>query len=78
MNYERVKALGTLSTKPDGSRREVGIVSWNDRPAKLDIRTFKSDGTPGPGNIGKLTLTRKEAELLRNILSALNLEDIPE
>jgi hypothetical protein len=78
MKHETVKHLGTLSVASKGSRREVGIVSWNDRPAKLDIRTWLSDGSAAHNDVGKLTLTRKEAELLRNILNALDLEDIPE
>jgi hypothetical protein len=78
MECKIVKLLGTLSAKPDGSRREVGIVSWNGRSAKLDIRTWLADGRAAHKSTGALTLTRKEAELLRNILDALDLEDIPE
>jgi hypothetical protein len=75
---EIVKRFGTLSASKNGSRREVALVSWNGRPAKLDIRTWLADGRAARNGTGKLTLTRKEAELLRNILNALDFGDIPE
>jgi hypothetical protein len=78
MEYKIVKALGTLSAEPDGSRREVGLVSWDGGPVRLDIRTWRRGGWAAPAKVGRVRLTRKETELLRNILNDLDLEDIPE
>jgi hypothetical protein len=75
--YEIIKRLGTLSVEESGGRREVGIVSWNGGPAMLDIRTWRR-GRSAPNPVGKIRLTCKETELLRNTLHELNLEDIPE
>ena len=76
MEYEILKRLGVLSARPDGSDREVCLVRWGAGPVKLDVRRIKD------GEIMRVrpssTFTRKEAELFRNILNDLDLEEIPE
>jgi hypothetical protein len=76
MVYKLIRRLGILSAKPDGSTREVCIIAWNDGPAKLDIKRI-SDGDLMRA-AKSTTFTRKEAELLRNILNDLDLGEIPE
>jgi hypothetical protein len=76
VEYEIVKMLGVLSARPGGATREVAIVGWNGKPPKLDIREY-SEGKPlmkRPSG----TFTRKETELLRDILNDLDPEEIPE
>lgn len=61
-NYEVVEHIGTLSESPSGWTRELNFVSWNDRPAKYDIR----DWSPDHEKMGKgLTFTKEELELLK-------------
>ena len=56
-----VKHIATLSTSPKGWQREVNLVSWNRRPAKLDVR----DWDPYHEKMGKgITLTNEEADKL--------------
>lgn len=64
--YEIVKHIGTVSTSPDGKYAlEVNMVSYNDAPAKVDIRTWnKATGQMYKG----ITLTHDEAVSLGQIL----------
>jgi hypothetical protein len=76
MEHEILKRFGVLSTRPDGSSREVCLIRWGGGSAKLDIRRIKGDEVMRIKP--SCTFTRKEAELLRNVLSDLDLEEIPE
>lgn len=61
-NYEVVEHIGVLSESPSGWMRELNLVSWNDRPAKYDIR----DWSPDHEKMGKgLTFTKEELDLLK-------------
>lgn len=61
IKYEIVKEIGVLSETPSGWRKEVNLVSWNDKPAKLDIR----DWSPEHEKMGKgITLSDEEASKL--------------
>ena len=63
--YEIVENLGVLSEKPNGWRKEVNFVSWNEREAKLDIR----DWSPDHKRMSKgVTFTEEESQLLYEIL----------
>ncbi|MDN6168036.1 MAG: PC4/YdbC family ssDNA-binding protein, partial [Lactococcus lactis] len=54
-SYEIIESFGVLSQSPSGWTRELNLVSWNDRPAKYDIR----DWSPDHEKMGKgLTYTK--------------------
>jgi hypothetical protein len=76
MECKILKRFGVLSTRPDGSSREVCLICWSAGSAKLDVRRIKDDAIMRikPSS----TFTRKEAELLRDILNRLDLTEIPE
>ncbi len=60
--------LGVLSTSPKGWTKEVNRVSWNGRPAKLDIREW----APDHAKMGKgVTLSEEEVKALKEILETL-------
>ncbi len=40
IKYEVVKHIGVLSENSNGWKKELNLVSWNDRPAKYDIRDW--------------------------------------
>ena len=62
INYELEEHIGVLSESPSGWTRELNLVSWNDRPAKYDIR----DWSPDHEKMGKgLTFTEEELDLLK-------------
>ncbi len=55
----------TLAEIGEAGKR-LCFVSWNNNPAKLDLRKWKDDGTPGRG----MTLTNDEARELLDALTA--------
>ena len=59
-----VKKIGVLSKKDNGYSKQINLVSWNDREAKLDIREW----SPADKAIKGITLTDEEG---RNLLEAL-------
>ncbi|MEA3424484.1 MAG: PC4/YdbC family ssDNA-binding protein [Bacillota bacterium] len=44
IKYDIVKKIGVLSKKETGWQRELNVISWNERPAKYDIRDWAPDG----------------------------------
>ena len=59
-----------LSESPTGWRKEINLVSWNDRDPKYDIR----DWAPDRAKMGKgVTLTADEVILLRDLLGEIDL-----
>lgn len=71
IKYEIVKNLGTLSSNAKGWSKEVNLVSWNDRPAKADIR----DWDPNYEKMGKgLTFTKDELLKLKEILNEIDFD----
>lgn len=70
LKYEIVKELGVLSESPTGWRKEINLVSWNDREPKYDVRDWAPDRT----KMGKgVTLTADEVILLRDLLGEIDL-----
>ena len=70
LKFEVVKELGVLSESPTGWRKEINLVSWNDRDPKYDIR----DWAPDRAKMGKgVTLTADEVILLRDLLGEIDL-----
>ena len=75
--YEIVKELGVISESAKGWTKELNLVSWNDRPAKYDIREW----APDHSRMAKgLTFTAEELGELRRLLENLDLptEDLPD
>jgi hypothetical protein len=67
ITFDIVKTHGVLSEEKGGWRKELNSVSWNGRNPKFDIR----DWAPDHEKMGKgVTLTREEAEKLRDFLNA--------
>lgn len=67
-NYEIIEELGVLSESPTGWTKELNLVSWNDRPAKYDIR----DWSPDHEKMGKgLTFTKEELDLLKEFIEEI-------
>ncbi len=70
IKFEIVKKLGVLSTAKTGWTKELNLVSWNERPAKYDLREWAPDGqTMGKG----VTLTKEELLTLRELLNQLEI-----
>ncbi|MGL9867172.1 YdbC family protein [Enterococcus faecium] len=64
-SYEIVEEIAILSENNKGWRKELNLVSWNDRPPKFDLR----DWAPDHEKMGKgLTLTNEEFEQLQKAI----------
>ncbi len=71
--YEIKKTIGQLSEGRTGWAREVNMVSWNDNPAKMDIR----DWAPEHERMRKgISLSYEEASILREILNEVDLDEV--
>ncbi|MCI5997840.1 MAG: PC4/YdbC family ssDNA-binding protein [Peptoniphilaceae bacterium] len=65
LKYDIVEELGVLSENEKGWRKELNLVSWNERDAKYDIR----DWNPTHERMSKgITLTNDEAKALYELL----------
>jgi len=65
---EIIESYGIFSTGTKNWNKEVNLVSWNGRPAKLDIRAWQSNHEKcGKG----IALTREEAEELVKLLNKI-------
>lgn len=70
--FEIVEELGILSESANGWRKEVNLVSWNEREPKYDIRDWSPDHT----RMSKgLTFSNEEIKILLEILKDEKLED---
>ena len=59
------RSLAVLGPSGKNWNLELNMVSWNERPAKLDIRSWD----PEHKRMGKgITLSREEAEKLKDAL----------
>lgn len=61
--FEIEKTIAVLSTSAKGWQKELNLVSWNNRPAKYDLREWSPDHT----KMGKgVTLTEEELQALKD------------
>ena len=64
VKFNLIKHLCSFSENK-GWRKEVNLISWNDAPAKIDIRNWQPDGTPGKG----ISLTPAEAKIVAEAIN---------
>ncbi len=73
IKFAVVRELGVLSEGSKGWQKEINLVSWNDRQAKVDIR----DWSPEHERMGKgVTLNKEEFIILKDILNSLDIESL--
>jgi hypothetical protein len=66
IEYAIVESLGTLNDDTKGWTKELNLVSWRGRDAKLDLREWGPDHSKaGKG----LTLSKEEAKILSELLT---------
>ena len=70
IKFEIVERVGIVSGTEKGWKKELNLISWNDREAKYDIRDWdETHEKMGKG----ITLTQEELKKLREILNTLDL-----
>jgi len=73
IKFDIQKKFGVLSENQKGWKKEVNLVSWNDRNPKLDIRDWSEDYK----KMGKgITLEKSEIEALKGIMPTIQTDDI--
>jgi hypothetical protein len=63
--FSIMRHIGVLAEGTKGWKKEVNMVSWNDRPAKLDIREWDENHVKMSKGV---TLSAEEAALLRELI----------
>ncbi len=62
--------LGTISEGKGGWKMELNLVSWGERPAKYDIRSW----SPDHQKMGKgITFTKEELAALKELLNSISI-----
>ena len=71
IKYEIVEELGVISENDKGWKKEINLVSWNDREPKYDIRDWSEEHE----KMGKgITLNREDILKLKDILNSIEIE----
>lgn len=68
IKYEIIETLGTVSEGNKGWKRELTLISWNERDPKYDLRDWSEDRKKmGKGITLSLTELQKLKEILNNL-----------
>ena len=68
IKYEIIETLGVLSENAKGWKKELNLISWNDREPKYDLREWD----PEHEKMGKgITLSEEEVYKLKDILDGI-------
>jgi len=69
IKYEIIETIAVLSEGNKGWKKELNLISWNDREPKYDIRDWSEDHT----KMGKgVTLSTPELQILKESLAKLS------
>jgi hypothetical protein len=70
IKYEIKESLGVLSESAKSWKKELNLISWNDKEPKYDLRDWDSEHI----KMGKgVTLSAEELKKLRDILNGMEL-----
>jgi hypothetical protein len=70
IKFEIKENVGALSESAKGWKKELNLISWNDKEAKYDIRDWDAEHN----KMGKgVTLSVEELKKLKDILNEMKL-----
>ena len=70
IKYEIKETVGTISESSKGWKKELNLISWNDKEPKFDLREW----APEHEKMGKgVTLSREELKTLKELLNSMEL-----
>ena len=73
IKFDIIEKLGIIGEGSKGWSKEVNIISWNRRKAKVDIRDWDENNE----KMGKgLTLTKEELKTLKGLLNSLDIDEL--
>jgi len=71
--FDIKKSLGIISESAKGWKREVNVMTWNNKKAKIDIREWDEKHE----QMGKgITLNKEELKQLKDILAEINIDEL--
>jgi len=70
IKFEIKETIGILSESPKGWKKELNLISWNDKEPKYDIREWSLDHSKMAKGV---TLTIEELKKRRDVLDKMNL-----
>ena len=71
--FDIKNTLGTISENAKGWKREVNLMTWNNKKAKVDIREWDEKHE----QMGKgITLSKEELKQLKDILNGINIDEL--
>jgi hypothetical protein len=69
IKFEIIKHFGEISESPKGWKKELNLVSWNEREPKYDVR----DWAPDHSKMGKgITLNGEELAALKKLIDEVD------
>ncbi|MCI6152740.1 YdbC family protein [Fusobacterium perfoetens] len=73
IKFDIIEELGIIGEGSKGWKKEVNIISWNGRKAKVDIRDWDENHE----KMGKgLTFTKDELKTLKGLLNSIDIDDL--
>lgn len=71
--FDIKKNLGTISENSKGWKREINLMTWNNKKPKVDIREWDEKHE----KMGKgITLNKEELIQLKDILNGINIDEL--
>lgn len=71
--FDIKKTLGTISENSKGWKREVNVMTWNNKKAKIDIREWDEKHEQMSKGI---TLGKEELKQLKDILNEIDIDEL--
>lgn len=73
IKFEIIENFGVIGEGAKGWKKEVNLISWNSRKAKVDIRDWDEEHE----KMGKgITLSKDELIALKKILDSLDINEL--
>ncbi|MEG0022793.1 MAG: PC4/YdbC family ssDNA-binding protein [Cetobacterium sp.] len=73
IKYDIIEKLGAIGEGSKGWTKEVNLISWNNRKAKIDIRDWDENHE----KMGKgITLSKEELKALKSLLNSLDIDEL--
>lgn len=73
IKFDIIKNIGVLYEDAKGWKKEINIVSWNDRKPKIDIRDWDEEHIKMRKGI---TLSKVELDKLKEVLNDINIDEL--
>lgn len=70
IKFEIKETVGVIAESAKGWKKELNLISWNEKEAKYDLREW----APEHEKMGKgVTLTKDELKLLKELLNSMEI-----